>query len=86
MTNLYDNLLQDSTVGGVTTVKLSPKSVHRVHEQLCAMFAWAKRREFVRENVITDADCPAVQLSTPKAPSMKAVESFLKHLKEDDLE
>lgn len=86
LTSLYDDLLQGAEVGGELRNALSPKSVHRVHEQLRAMLAWAKRRELLDENPAERADCPGISLIPPQAPTLRAVEAFLKHLWKNDLE
>jgi integrase len=86
ITALYDSLAVDTSVDGKTKSKISAKSIRRVHEQLRAMFSWARKRDFISENPAEKADCPTTSLSPPSAPSLRAVEAFLTHLEREDNE
>lgn len=56
---------------------LSPRSVHHVHSMLRAMFQWACRREYTRDNPASRADSPTVHLAPPVAPEREVVAAHL---------
>ena len=72
---LYDALLTSCLPG--QSHPLSPRSVHHVHSMLRAMFNWAWRREYVKENPALRADHPSVTLPPLVAPERPTVASHL---------
>jgi len=81
----YDALLTNCMPG--QSKPLSPRSVQLVHSMLRAMFNWAWRREYVKENPALRADSPTVALTPPVAPERPTVASHLDVLwaENDDL-
>lgn len=71
----YDALLTNCLPGQLKP--LSPRSVHHVHSMLRAMFNWAWRREYIKENPALRADSPSVALPPPIAPERPTVASHL---------
>ena len=74
----YDALLIQRLPG--RSKPLSPQSVNLIHSLLRAMFNWAWRREYIKENPALRADNPSVALSPPVAPERSSVSEHLEVL------
>ena len=67
----------------ITTLRFSPASVHRIHEQLHAMFEFALRREILADNPLGRVIPPSVELKAPEAPEFEELMSHLTRLREE---
>lgn len=67
----------------ITTLRFSPASVHRIHEQLHAMFEFAVRREILIDNPLSRVVPPSVELKAPEAPEFEELLRHLTRLREE---